>query len=101
MTGIGTSEVVATLKAEDYDVTPSYLSYLIRDGLIPSPAKGLAGALCWEDADIARLTSILRRRGRGPMEGVHTNFSGSPPPGAGAHGTAMSQTRPGGGNHDC
>ncbi len=68
MTALGTSEVVRDLRREDYAVSPSYVNYLIREGILPAPEKCPGGALCWAEADVDRLRSILKRRGRGPSE---------------------------------
>lgn len=68
MTAKGTTEVVRQLKRLGYELTPAYVNYLMREGILPQPPKGPGGVLCWGQADIDRLRSILRRRGRGPVQ---------------------------------
>lgn len=64
----GTSEINDTLSAQGFDVYPGYIQSLIRERVLPAPEKGPGGAFFWHDADVDRLKSILRRRGRGPAD---------------------------------
>ena len=58
-----TREVVDQLRIEGYDIRPSYLSYLLRDGIIPSPMR-VGQSLVWDDVHVDALRAELRRRGR-------------------------------------
>jgi len=62
----GTADVVDALRAEGFEVTRTYVAWVLRDRHIPTPQKGPGGALIWEEADVLRLRSFLHRRGRGP-----------------------------------
>ena len=62
----GTADVNDALYANGFDVYPGYIQSLIRERVLPPPEKGPGGAFIWSEADIDRLRSILRRRGRGP-----------------------------------
>ena len=65
MDGISTRSVLDGLTAEGFRVTAAYLGYLTRERIIPPPAQ-VCGALVWESGDVARIRSVLYRRGRGP-----------------------------------
>jgi hypothetical protein len=65
MDGVSTRAVLDGLTAEGFRVTAAYLMYLTRERVIPPPAK-MCGALVWGPGDIARIRSVLYRRGRGP-----------------------------------
>jgi len=75
MSHVGTSQVIRQARQEDYLVTPTYVGYLIRDGILPALERGPGGAYLWTDADVERLRSILRRRGRGPSEHARPNMA--------------------------
>jgi len=60
----GTAQVLDGLRREGWQVTYSYLAWLIRDRIFDPPAKGPGGARLWDEADVRRLRSELRRRGR-------------------------------------
>jgi len=62
----GTTPVVDRLRSEGYRVTLSYVQWLLRDRIIPSPAKGPGNVLVWSLSDSARLRAELSRRDRGP-----------------------------------
>ena len=64
-----TSDVVRSLQNEGYDVSCGYVSYVIRERIIALPRK-VGGIWLWDESDIDRLRSELRRRGRGPVEPV-------------------------------
>jgi len=64
---IGTSELVASLRSEGFEVSHSYLAYLLRERVVAAPPKGPGGVLLWEEADVGRVRSELLRRNRGPM----------------------------------
>lgn len=63
MDGLSTRAVLDGLTAEGFRVTAAYLAYLTRERIIPPPPK-MCGALVWGPGDIARVKSVLRRRGR-------------------------------------
>ena len=63
---LGTSELLDRLREEGYETSHSYVAYLLRERIIPSPPKGPGGALVWGPTDIARLRAELARRRRGP-----------------------------------
>jgi hypothetical protein len=63
---VGTAQVLDQLRAEGFEVSHSYLGWLIRDRLFIPPEKAPGGAWVWQPADIERLRQALRRRGRGP-----------------------------------
>ena len=65
---VGTSELVTKLRAEGVQISHSYVTYLLRERVIPMPAKGPGGVLLWEPADVQRLRSELVRRGRTPRK---------------------------------
>ena len=70
----GTSEIVDALGANGYRVTPGTVHSYLRERDLPAPETKVGGAFLWGDADVDRLRSLLRRRGRGPamaMEGSH------------------------------
>jgi len=62
-----THELIDELRAAGFDLTPAYVSYLIRERILAEPER-IGRTLVWTDADAARLKSVLRRRGRGPDE---------------------------------
>ena len=62
----GTKKLVDRLRSEGFAVSPSYISYLVREGILPPPEQGIARAWFWSPADVGRLKSILLRRGRRP-----------------------------------
>jgi len=59
-----TAEVVGECREAGYDVTRSYVAYLIADCVIPKPAKGPGECFLWMPVDVARLKRELRRRRR-------------------------------------
>ena len=63
---IGTTELVARLRAEGFRISIGYLSWLLRDEQVPAPMRGPGGCLLWTHADMEGLRAILRRRNRGP-----------------------------------
>ena len=63
---VGTKEAINSLRDSGYAVTAGYVAWLIRDSWLPSPEKGPGGCLCWTEADVDRLESLLKRKGRGP-----------------------------------
>lgn len=65
MDAISTRAVLDCLAAEGFRVTTAYLAYLTRERIVPPPAK-VCGALVWGSGDVARIRSVLYRRGRGP-----------------------------------
>ena len=70
MEGVSTRAVLDGLTAEGFRVTAAYLMYLTRERVIPPPEK-MCGALVWGPGDIARIRSVLYRRGRGPQGTAH------------------------------
>jgi hypothetical protein len=60
-----TREVIDRLQNEDYAVSPGYLQYLLRERILCPPSERFGGAYIWQESDIERLRSVLRRRGRG------------------------------------
>ena len=62
-----TSDVVQNLKAEGFSVNCGYVSYVLRERLIARPQK-VGGIWLWDEPDADRLRSLLRRRGRGPVQ---------------------------------
>ncbi len=60
-----TGAVIATLRQEGFDLTPGYLDYVLRERHLIPPERNGVGYV-WEKADVDRLRSVLRRRGRGP-----------------------------------
>ncbi len=64
---IGTSELVASLRSEGFEVSHSYLAYLLRERIVAAPPKGPGGVLLWEREDVERVRSELLRRDRGPV----------------------------------
>jgi hypothetical protein len=66
ITLVGTTALVAMLKAEGYEVNVGYVTWLIRDGHIPRPPAGPGGGWIWLPQHVAKLRSELCRRGRGP-----------------------------------
>ena len=65
---IGTSGVVDHLRSQGWDLSPGYVHSLIRERVLPAPELGPGRVYIWTQADIDRLVSVLRRRGRGPVE---------------------------------
>ena len=59
-----TAEVVAECRNTGFDVTRSYVAYLIADCVIPKPAKGPGECFLWTPVDVERLKRELRRRRR-------------------------------------
>jgi len=66
MTFKSTSEVVDELRARGFEVNGGIVGWFLRERIISAPAKGPGGSYLWCEADIQRLESELRRRGRGP-----------------------------------
>ncbi len=64
----GTSEVVRRLKKDGFEVSHSYLAYMVREEIIAPPAKGPGGAFVWSHMDELRLRGQLIRRSRGPRD---------------------------------
>jgi len=62
-----TSSVVDRLRSEGYQVSTSYVQWLLRDRIISSPVKGPGGVLMWRPVEVARLRAELARRERGPV----------------------------------
>ena len=63
----GTREIIDGLLAEGFTTSDGHVRYLLRERVLPMPdQRGPAGVLIWSPADVDRLKSILRRRGRGP-----------------------------------
>ena len=58
-----TREVCADLRAQGFEVSPSYVDFLTREGHLPEPAK-FNGVRVWDRDHIEFLESALRRRGR-------------------------------------
>ena len=58
-----TRDVLDQLLDEGYAVRPSYVSYLIRDGIIPSPPH-VGQSLVWDEVHVDSLKAELKRRGR-------------------------------------
>ena len=75
MESISTRAVLDSLTAEGFRITAAYLAYLTRERVIPSPAK-VCGALVWGQGDVARIKSVLMRRGRGPRPVHARGFGG-------------------------
>jgi hypothetical protein len=65
---LGTTDVLDRLREEGYDISHSYVAYLLRERIVHLPEKGPGGALIWLPTDIAALRRELGRRGRGPVE---------------------------------
>ena len=63
---VGTTQMLEQLRGEGYQVSPGYLQYLLREGLLTAPQKVFCGIYVWGPSDVSRLQSLLRRRGRGP-----------------------------------
>jgi len=63
---LGTTQVLDKLREEGYEVSHSYIAYLLRERVIRVPEKGPGGVLLWSDADVARLEAELAHRKRGP-----------------------------------
>ena len=74
---IGSTELVDNLRDDGWDVSHGYVMSLIRERHLPAPPKGPGGAFVWQEADIDRLESILRRRDRGPVEALVGQGGGS------------------------
>lgn len=62
----GTAQVVDELRNVGYRVTLGYVFFLIREKHVAAPDQRVGDAYLWEQEDIDRLASQLRRRGRGP-----------------------------------
>lgn len=58
-----TRAVIDTLRTEGFRITPSYLGYLLREHIVPSPEK-FSEVLLWSANDVERLREVLRERGR-------------------------------------
>lgn len=86
MAPISTSDVVTRLNGQGFDVSPGYISYVLREGILHPPERCL-GRLHWAEADIDRLRSLLKRRGRGP------DGKGTPTPTVTSTGIHMTQER--------
>ena len=65
----GTTSVVDRLRAAGYQVSASYVQWLLRDRIIPVPPKGPGGVLLWPPQSVGRLRAELVKRGRGPEAG--------------------------------
>ena len=62
-----TADVVYELRHEGFDVSCGYVAYVLRERLIALPQK-IGTMWLWDEADVDRLRSLLRRRGRGPAQ---------------------------------
>ncbi len=62
----GTSDLLERLRDEGYEVSHTYIAYLIRERTVPVPPKGPGGAFLWSPVEIAALRRELTRRGCGP-----------------------------------
>lgn len=60
-----TREVIDRLRNEGYAVSPGYVQYLLRERILRPPSERFGGAYVWQEPDIERLRSVLRRRRRG------------------------------------
>ena len=60
-----TRDVLGRLRRAGYRVSPGYLQYLLREGIVAPPETTFGRALVWEEPDIDRLRWALERRGRG------------------------------------
>ncbi len=63
---IGTTWVIDALRQEGFEVSPTYVEWLLRERVIAAPQKGPGGVRIWQPQDVERLKSELIRRGRGP-----------------------------------
>jgi len=63
-----TSDVIRRLRSEGYDITPGYLDFLFRERHLPRPPPKDGPHLRWAKADMDRLRSVLKHRGRGPRD---------------------------------
>lgn len=68
-----TSELVDRLRAEGFQVTAGYLSYLLRECPILKPESRVSSLYLWQPADVERLKAALAERGRGPLPRVGLN----------------------------
>jgi hypothetical protein len=89
---LSSSDLVAQLQSEGFQVTAGYLSYLLREHTVLRPDERLSGLFVWSPADVDRLKAALRERDRGPVLRPQDTemLAGST---IGAAGSA-SQTRP-------
>jgi len=51
---VSTRELILRLRVEGWRITQGYLSYLLRDSVLPEPPR-FVGAFCWEPADVGPL----------------------------------------------
>jgi len=61
-----TSQLIERLQAQGYQITPGYLSYLLREQTILKPNERAGLLYLWQPADVDRLKAELQHRGRGP-----------------------------------
>jgi hypothetical protein len=64
--GKSTVGVVDMLRAEGFQVSPSYVAWALRERHIAPPDNRIGLAYSWAEGDIERLRSFLRRRDRAP-----------------------------------
>jgi hypothetical protein len=65
---LSTRDVVESLRREGFDLSIGYLQFLWRERHLLRPDARFGDAFAWTDADVDRLRSVLRRRGRGPQQ---------------------------------
>jgi len=63
---VGTTAMLDGFREQGYRISSNYLAYLLRERVVPSPAKGPGGAFFWMPADVDVLAAELLRRSRGP-----------------------------------
>ena len=62
----GTVDVVRALQDAGYRLNVGYVRWLLMERHVPMPASKVGGNLLWDESDVDRLKSVLRRRGRAP-----------------------------------
>ena len=67
---LSTGQVISTLRADGFEITPAYLGFLLQSRHVLEPER-ILGRFLWRPADIDRLRSVLVRRNRGPQRTAH------------------------------